>query len=88
MMTHVLIALAVIVFWLLTLNFKPFARCWLCGGKGFRIRVRKNGRKTKAKGRKCLLCKGKGRRQRIGSRTVHRIRRNAVAGWRARRAEQ
>ncbi len=85
MMTHVLIALAVIVFWLLTLLVKPFARCFLCSGKGFRIRVRKNGRKTRAKGRKCWLCKGKGRRQRVGSRTVHRVRRRVTAGWQARK---
>ena len=85
-MTPALIIGVLVVFWLLSLNFKPFARCFLCGGKGFRVRVHKKGRKTKARGRKCLLCKGKGRRQRTGSRTVHRIRRSATAGWKERRA--
>lgn len=65
------------VFWVLTLLVKPFGACWACGGKGVRV----HGRRA----RRCWLCKGKGRRQRTGSRTVHRIRRHAVAGWRARR---
>ena len=85
MMTHILIGLAVVVAWLLSLNAKPFGKCPLCRGKGFRLRVRKKGRKTKARGRKCLLCKGKGRRQRLGSRTVHRVRRRVVAGWQDRK---
>jgi len=63
--------------WILTLLVHPFGRCFLCWGKGMRIKGRK--------ARKCWLCKGKGRRQRTGSRTVHRIRRLAAAGWRARR---
>jgi hypothetical protein len=75
----VLIIVALIVLWLLTLLLKPFGRCFMCRGKGMRVR------KGKGKARKCWLCKGKGRRQRTGSRTVHRIRRSAVAGWHARR---
>jgi hypothetical protein len=63
--------------WLVTLLIKPFGRCFLCWGAG----VRMHGRRA----RKCWLCKGKGRRQRTGSRTVHRIRRAAVAGWQARK---
>ena len=73
-----LIIIAIVVFWLLTLLVKPFGRCWACGGRGWRISKRRH------RARKCWLCKGKGRRQRTGSRTVHRIRRSAVAGWRAR----
>lgn len=73
----VLWLLLIAVFWLLTLLVKPFGRCWLCGGKGMRVRGRR--------ARKCWLCKGKGRRQRTGSRTVHGIRRAAVAGWQARK---
>lgn len=73
----VLVLIAVAAFWLLTLLLKPFGRCWACGGKGVRVQ----GRRV----RKCWLCKGKGRRQRTGSRTVHRIRRTAVAGWRTRK---
>ena len=78
-MTAFLIILAIVLFWLFTLLVRPFGACFMCGGKG----VRKNRRRRKA--RKCFLCKGKGRRQRLGSRTVHRIRRTAVAGWRARK---
>ena len=54
----------------------PFGRCWLCRGKG-NIR-----RKGSRRAPKCPLCKGARRRQRIGSRTVHRIRRQVAAHWR------
>jgi hypothetical protein len=73
----VLWALLGIVFWLLSLLIKPFGRCWRCRGRGILIRGRRS--------RKCWACRGKGRRQRTGSRTVHRIRRAAAAGWQARK---
>jgi len=79
-----LIVLAVLLVWLLSLKAKPFGACWACRGKG--VRVKKRGRRSKA--RKCWLCKGKRRRQRIGSRTVHRVWGAAAEGWRNRRAEQ
>ena len=82
MMLHILIALGIVSFWLLTLLVKPFGACFMCHGKGVRVH------KGKRKARKCFLCKGKGRRQRTGSRTVHRIRRTAVAGWQARNSER
>ena len=65
--------------WVLTLLVRPFGKCWLCRGK--RVRVVRGRRKA----RKCWACKGTGRRQRTGSRTVHRVRRTAVAGWQARK---
>ena len=74
-----LIVAGILVFWQLTLLVKPFGRCWLCRGRG--NRVRKGSRRAP----KCWLCKGRGRRQRTGSRAVHRVRRVAVRGWRRRR---
>jgi hypothetical protein len=71
---HILIALGVAAAWLVSLHFKPFGRCPLCRGKGVRV----HGRRA----RKCWLCKGLGRRQRLGSRALHRIRRQAAAHWR------
>jgi hypothetical protein len=82
MMHLLLFALTVTGLWLLSLLVHPFGKCPLCRGK--RVRVSKRRRKA----RKCWVCKGKGRRQRPGSRTVHRVRRNAVAGWKGWRAEQ
>ena len=79
-----LIVVAVLAVWLLSLLAKPFGPCWACRGKG--VRVKKRGRRSKA--RKCWLCKGKRRRQRIGSRTVHRVYGAAREGLRNRRAEQ
>ena len=73
-MTAFLIITGLAVLWVLSLYVKPFGRCWACWGKGRRVRGRR--------ARKCRLCKGKGRRQRTGSRTVHRIRRQAVTHWR------
>jgi hypothetical protein len=70
-----LIVLAAAALWVLSLLVKPFGRCWLC--RGGRVRVK--GRKA----RKCRACKGLGRRQRLGSRTVHRIRRQVAKSWRA-----
>jgi hypothetical protein len=75
-----LIVLVVAVVWLLSLRVKPFGPCWACRGRG--VRVKKRGRKSKA--RKCWLCKGKRRRQRIGSRTVHRVWGAAAEGFRDR----
>jgi hypothetical protein len=65
------------VLWVLSLYVIPFGWCLLCGGRGVRI----DGRRA----RKCWLCKGLGRRQRLGSRTVHRIRRQVVTHWRGQR---
>ena len=75
-MTVFLILAGAIVLWLASLYFKPFGRCPLC--RGGRVRT---GKRT----RKCRLCKGHGRRQRLGSRTVHRIRRQVAAHWRGAR---
>ena len=74
MTVHILTGFAVAVVWLLSLLVHPFGRCWRCWGK----RVIRRKRRT----RKCWLCKGHGRRQRLGSRTVHRIRRQVAAHWR------
>jgi len=76
--TALLIA-AIAAVWVLTLLVHPFGKCWRCRGK--RVRIIRGGRKAK----RCWACKGTGRRQRTGSRTVHRIRRTAVAGWQARK---
>jgi hypothetical protein len=77
--TAFLILAGLATLWVLTLLAKPFGRCWLCGGKGVRVR------KGKRRARKCLLCKGRGRRQRTGSRAVHRVRRQVTAHWRGAR---
>ena len=74
----ILAVLAVLAVWAGTLLVKPFGKCWRCRGR--RVLVVKGRRKA----RTCWACKGAGRRQRIGSRTVHRIRRTAVAGWQSR----
>jgi hypothetical protein len=74
----VLLIVAVVAVWLLTLLVRPFGKCWLCRGK--RVRIVRGRRRRKA--RKCWACKGVGRRQRIGSRTVHRARRMAMSAWR------
>jgi hypothetical protein len=76
MAAHVLIGAGVVVLWLASLYFKPFGRCPACWGG--RVRT---GKRT----RKCRLCKGRGRHQRLGSRTVHRIRRQVTAHWRGAR---
>jgi hypothetical protein len=74
-----LVALVVFVLWVLSLRVKPFGRCIACRGKGVRVSKRRR------KARKCWLCKGKRRRQRLGSRTVHRVWGAAAAGWRDRK---
>lgn len=63
--------------WVVSLLVHPFGRCPWCRGR----RVRVHGRRA----RRCRLCKGLGRRQRTGSRTVHRIRRQVAAHWRGQR---
>ena len=73
-MTVFLVISVLAVAWVLSLLAHPFGKCWLC--RGGRVRVR--GRRA----RKCRACKGHGRRQRIGSRTVHRVRRQVAAHWR------
>lgn len=72
----VLLILAVLAVWVLTLLVHPFGKCWLCRGK--RVRIVRGRRKA----RRCWACKGAGRRQRIGSRVVHRARRAAMSAWR------
>jgi hypothetical protein len=74
MAVHALIALAVAAAWVASLIVHPFGKCWLCRGR----RVRVSGRRA----RRCRACRGLGRRQRLGSRTVHRIRRQVAAHWR------
>jgi hypothetical protein len=74
--TAFLIVSILALLWMLSLYFKPFGRCWACGGRG--VRVVRGGRRA----RKCWLCKGHRRRQRLGSRTVHKIRRQVAAHWR------
>ena len=74
----ILAAVIVLAVWAGTLLLRPFGKCWRCRGR--RVLVVKGRRKA----RTCWACKGAGRRQRIGSRTVHRIRRTAAAGWQSR----
>ena len=77
MTVHILIGFAVAALWVLSLLVHPFGRCWLCRGRRVRIR--------RGRARRCPACKGCGRRQRLGSRTVHRIRRQVAAHWRGQR---
>ena len=76
---HVLIGFGILAAWTGSLLVYPFGKCWRCRGR--RVLIVKGRRKA----RKCWACKGTGRMQRIGSRTVHRIRRTVVAGWQARK---
>jgi hypothetical protein len=75
-MTAFLVLFAVAAAWVLSLYVEPFGRYWRCWGKGNIVRKRKR------KAPKCWACKGLKRRQRLGSRTVHRIRRQVAAHWR------
>jgi hypothetical protein len=77
--TAFLILLAIAAAWVASLLVHPFGRCWRCGGKGNIVR---KGRRTAPR---CPLCNGARRRQRTGSRTVHRIRRQVAAYWRGTR---
>jgi hypothetical protein len=74
MAVQVLIGFGIAVLWAGSLLVKPFGKCWLCRGK----RVLRHGRRAS----RCPACKGMGRRQRFGSKTVHRIRRQVVGHWR------
>jgi hypothetical protein len=74
-MTVFLILAGLAALWVASLLVHPFGRCWLCGGKG-NLR-----RKRSRRAPKCPLCRGARRRQRTGSRTVHRIRRQVAAHW-------
>jgi hypothetical protein len=65
---HVLIGLAVLAAWLLSLWVHPFGKCIRCRGRRVIIR----GSKKRPRAVRCRMCKGIGRRQRIGSRTLHR----------------
>ena len=65
---HVLIGLAVLALWLLSLWVHPFGKCIRCRGR----RVVMRGSKKRPRPVRCRVCKGIGRRQRIGSRTLHR----------------
>ena len=78
-MTTVLIISGLAAAWVLSLLVHPFGKCWLC--RGMRVRVARGRRRA----RRCRACKGAGRRQRIGSRAVHRIRRQVTAHWRGQR---
>jgi hypothetical protein len=60
--------------WVASLYVKPFGRCWRCWGHG---NIRKGRRRPK-----CPVCHGLRRRQRAGSRTVHRVRRQVTGHWR------
>jgi hypothetical protein len=75
-MTMFLILFVVASGWVLSLIVHPFGRCCRCWGRG---NIRRKGRRRAPK---CPLCKGMKRRQRLGSRTVHRIRRQVAANWR------
>lgn len=77
MAVDILIALGAAAAWVLSLIVRPFGKCPLCRGR----RVQQRGRRA----RRCRLCRGTGRRQRVGSRTVHRIRRQVAAHWRGSR---
>jgi hypothetical protein len=74
--TTFLIVFVLAAAWVLSLLVHPFGRCWWCFGRG---NVRRKGRRRAPK---CPLCKGMRRRQRLGSRTVHRIRRQVTSHWR------
>jgi hypothetical protein len=75
-MTTFLIVFTVAVLWVGSLVVHPFGRCWRYWGKG---NLRRKGRRRAPK---CWACHGLRRRQRLGSRTVHRIRRQVAAHWR------
>jgi hypothetical protein len=64
---HVLISLAILAVWLLSLWVHPFGKCHRCRGRRMVIKGKKRPRPVQ-----CRVCKGIGRRQRIGSRTLHR----------------
>jgi hypothetical protein len=75
-MTVFLILFAAAAAWVASLLVHPFGRCWRCRGKG---NLRRKGRRRAPV---CPACHGARRRQRTGSKTVHRIRRQVAAHWR------
>jgi hypothetical protein len=75
-MTVFLIVFGAGVLWVASLLVHPFGRCWRCGGRG---NLRRKGRRHAPR---CPACAGLKRRQRLGSRTVHRVRRQVAAHWR------
>ena len=76
-MTAFLLISALAAAWVLSLLVHPFGKCIACRGRRVRVKGRRASR--------CRLCGGAGRRQRTGSRTVHRIRRQVAAHWRGQR---
>jgi hypothetical protein len=74
-MTAFLVLFAITVLWVGSLLVHPFGRCIACRGRRVRVKGRRAAR--------CRLCGGAGRRQRLGSRTVHRVRRQVAAHWRS-----
>jgi hypothetical protein len=80
-----LIVLAVLGGWALSLYVHPFGQCGKCNGTG------RNRGSTARRFGPCKRCGGPGRRQRIGSKLVHRAAWRIRGEWarsRARRAEQ
>jgi hypothetical protein len=76
----VLLVLAALVAWLLSLYVHPFTGCGTCGGTGL------NKGSTGRKFGLCKACGGSRRKQRFGSRTLHRWVRSARSEWRRTRA--
>jgi hypothetical protein len=75
-----LIALAALVAWLLSLYVYPFTACGRCRGTGLN-----KGSSGKRFGM-CTSCGGSRRKQRLGSKTLHRWVRAAKSEWRRSRA--
>jgi hypothetical protein len=65
---HVLISLAILAVWLLSLWVHPFGKCPRCHGK--RMVIKRSSKRPRPV--QCRVCKGIGRRQQTGSRTLHR----------------
>lgn len=66
MLTLVILGLAALAGWVVSLYLWPFAPCRKCDGSG-----RNPGSKKKRYGQ-CRRCEGTGRRTRFSARTVHR----------------
>lgn len=58
--------------WLVSLYFWPFAPCGRCAGSG------RNAGSSRKRYGACGRCGGSGRRQRLGSRIVHRTVRDTI----------
>lgn len=76
----VLLALAALAAWLLSLYVHPFTRCGRCGGSGLN-----KGSSGKRYGL-CKACGGSRRKQRFFSRALHRWVRAAKSEWQRARA--